>query len=220
MSEDLKDLIDKLLKVDPIQRLGSAIDEGNGIDKLKSHPFFKGMDFETIHTKTVPVSDNLRLTLEMMKKANDVPVRLDELDSDDESTKPSGMNRNLSEASLKTINGATREMRENKPQLDNSFSVAPSKLQKDSLLNKEAKLAEIKASLHKSGVIKEKIVEKRNKWYFFQDRTLKLTSDLRLMYYKKDSYRSDIALSKTSTVRKEKPHHFEIITPNKVFHFR
>jgi 3-phosphoinositide dependent protein kinase-1 len=220
LSEDLKDLIDKLLKVDPIERLGSAIQDENGIDKLKAHPFFEGIDFNSIHTKTVPVSDNLRLTLEIMKKANDVPVKLDELDSDDESIKPSGMNKNHSNASLKTANGVSIEKRDNKLQLDNSFSVAPSKLQKNSLLSKEAKLAEIKASLYNSGVIKEKLVEKRNKWYFFQDRTLKLTSDLRLMYYKKDSYRSDIALSKTSTVRKEKPHHFEIITPNKVFHFR
>jgi hypothetical protein len=40
------------------------------------------------------------------------------------------------------------------------------------------------------------------------------------MYYKKDTYRCDITLSKLISVRKEKMHHFEVITPNKVYHFR
>lgn len=40
------------------------------------------------------------------------------------------------------------------------------------------------------------------------------------MYYKKDAYRCDITLSKLISVRKEKTHHFEVITPNKVYHFR
>lgn len=86
LDPELKDLIDKLLQVDPKDRLGADIgNEKNGIDALKAHPFFKGMDFAHIHTKTVPISENSRLTLEMMKKAREIPMKTEDMDSDEES---------------------------------------------------------------------------------------------------------------------------------------
>ena len=40
------------------------------------------------------------------------------------------------------------------------------------------------------------------------------------MYFKRDTYRGDIILNKQVSVRKDKIHHFEVVTPRKVFHFR
>jgi len=39
------------------------------------------------------------------------------------------------------------------------------------------------------------------------------------MYFKRDTYRGDIILNKQVSVRKDKIHHFEVVTPRKVFHF-
>lgn len=219
MSPELKDLIDKLLQVNPVNRLGAGIEEGNGMEELKKHPFFKGINFTDLHTKTVPVPENLRFTLAMIKKANDVPIGPDELDSDDDSVKqPSaGLQKSQSNALLKTQKPSI-EMRPQKLGLKEENSSSSQRSRKEEIVNE--RIAELRDSKYSTGVIKESTLEKRNKWYFFQDRNLKLTKDLRLMYYKKDSYRSDIILSKKVTVRKEKPHHFEIITPNKIFHFR
>jgi len=45
----VKDLINQLLVIDPEKRLGST-----SFQELKSHPFFKGINFTTIHTQTPP----------------------------------------------------------------------------------------------------------------------------------------------------------------------
>eukprot|EP00164_Ancoracysta_twista_P003200 GFYU01004268.1.p1 GENE.GFYU01004268.1~~GFYU01004268.1.p1 ORF type:complete len:695 (+),score=157.08 GFYU01004268.1:253-2337(+) len=46
-----KDLVKKLIVLDPNRRLGSG---EKGFADLKAHPFFKGIDFENIHTQTPP----------------------------------------------------------------------------------------------------------------------------------------------------------------------
>ena len=42
MSDDLKDLITKLLDRNPVTRLGSR----GGINEVIAHPFFQGIDFQ------------------------------------------------------------------------------------------------------------------------------------------------------------------------------
>lgn len=211
----LKDLIDKLLQLNPKDRLGAGIgdEDENGIDALKAHKFFAGMDFATVHQKEVPISETLRATLEMLKKAKDVPMKVNDLDSDDDPDKPGLIKSN----SAKTEPTYTSK----KPDVEHQYSTKATMNEKS--INKISMSQERSSETVKKGTddaLKESMVEKRNKWYFFQDRTLKLTKDLRLMYYKNQAYRSDIALNKTTSVRKEKPHHFEVITPNKIFHFR
>lgn len=52
--KDAKDLIKKLLRVNPLKRLGGgAIGSPYDMDSLKKHPFFKGKSFEGC-TKQVP----------------------------------------------------------------------------------------------------------------------------------------------------------------------
>eukprot|EP00818_Percolomonas_sp_WS_P002271 CAMPEP_0117450900 /NCGR_PEP_ID=MMETSP0759-20121206/8718_1 /TAXON_ID=63605 /ORGANISM="Percolomonas cosmopolitus, Strain WS" /LENGTH=516 /DNA_ID=CAMNT_0005243459 /DNA_START=471 /DNA_END=2021 /DNA_ORIENTATION=+ len=46
-----KDLIDKLLQLKPEQRLGFG---ANGYEKLKSHPFFNGVDWDSLNSSTPP----------------------------------------------------------------------------------------------------------------------------------------------------------------------
>ncbi len=47
LSEDAKDVIRKLLEKNPKKRLGSQ----NGIEEIKSHPFFASIDFEMVEQK-------------------------------------------------------------------------------------------------------------------------------------------------------------------------
>ena len=49
MSEELKDIITKLLDRNPASRLGSKQD----IDEVKSHPFFKGIDWDALYNRAL-----------------------------------------------------------------------------------------------------------------------------------------------------------------------
>ena len=50
MEGEAKDLIDKLLDLNPLTRLGGgAKDSGNDLTAVMAHPFFSGIDFETIY---------------------------------------------------------------------------------------------------------------------------------------------------------------------------
>lgn len=48
--EDAKDLIRRLLVLDPLERLGTA----KGVQEVKGHPFFTGIDWDTIWTVDPP----------------------------------------------------------------------------------------------------------------------------------------------------------------------
>ncbi|GMH11238.1 hypothetical protein Nepgr_013079 [Nepenthes gracilis] len=50
-SEEARDLIDLLLSIDPSKRPGSGPD---GYSALKTHPFFRGVDWENLREKTPP----------------------------------------------------------------------------------------------------------------------------------------------------------------------
>ena len=53
---DAKDLVSRLLKMDPESRLGAGSPQSeNSMAKLKAHIFFKGVDFENLHLMEPPI---------------------------------------------------------------------------------------------------------------------------------------------------------------------
>lgn len=67
VSPEAKDLINKLLCIDPQQRLGSNKDEkfASGGEEIRSHPWFEGMNWETLlqdEAQFVPQPENLEDT--------------------------------------------------------------------------------------------------------------------------------------------------------------
>ena len=66
------DIIDKLLCLDPAQRLGCG-SEGSLIDykALRSHPFFRGINFNTLPKTSPPLSGDLILLAEKVSKEHE-----------------------------------------------------------------------------------------------------------------------------------------------------
>lgn len=63
VSDEAKDLMEKLMTIDPKQRLGSNLDEKypTGGDEIRNHPWFKGTNWETLledQAQFVPAPDN------------------------------------------------------------------------------------------------------------------------------------------------------------------
>lgn len=53
---DAVDLIDKLMQLDPYQRLGAGTEgSDNDFVHLKSHPFFKSINFKKLHNTSPPI---------------------------------------------------------------------------------------------------------------------------------------------------------------------
>ena len=63
-SEEAKDLINKLLVINPKSRLGSGID---GVDKLKRHPYFKNIDWKDLEELKIHSLKILELLKEIEK---------------------------------------------------------------------------------------------------------------------------------------------------------
>ena len=60
ISDEAKDLIDKLIKLDPKDRLGSGSKGSeNDYEALKNHPFFKGLDFSKLNEIDIPIKGDL-----------------------------------------------------------------------------------------------------------------------------------------------------------------
>ena len=60
MENDSKDLIERLLKLDPHERLGAGDDgDVNDMAALKNHEFFKQKTFKKAHRKRPPVGKKL-----------------------------------------------------------------------------------------------------------------------------------------------------------------
>ena len=56
IDRETKDIIQKLVTVDPYKRLGYK-----KISMLKTHPFFNGVDFSSIFLKTFKVQDDMQV---------------------------------------------------------------------------------------------------------------------------------------------------------------
>lgn len=49
-----RSLVSQLLVLEPSQRLGALDEHGAGYPSIRAHPFFEGVDFETLHEQTPP----------------------------------------------------------------------------------------------------------------------------------------------------------------------
>ena len=57
LSNEAKDLIDRLLQLDPFSRLGAGRPDSDfSYASLKAHPFFNSVDFKHLNSLTVPLS--------------------------------------------------------------------------------------------------------------------------------------------------------------------
>ena len=55
----MKDLIEKLIQLDPLERLGCAM-TGHDMSSLRKHPFFHGINFNSNLAKTTDVHTLLK----------------------------------------------------------------------------------------------------------------------------------------------------------------
>jgi len=78
--------------------------------------------------------------------------------------------------------------------------IKPSEEENQSIKTSTSSIKGTEGQVSDENLVRQAVVMKRNRWYFFQDRKIILTNEPRLMYYKKGVYRSDITLTKDMKV--------------------
>lgn len=82
------DLIDRLLQLDPFSRIGAGSPgSDNDFEKLKQHPFFKGINFKKLHSTPPPIPyERFQAALSSLKNREPQQSKDsdDEKDSDDD----------------------------------------------------------------------------------------------------------------------------------------
>jgi len=88
IDEDCKDLINGLLIVEPMRRLGAGRPgSGNSYEDLMLHPFFTGIDWHTIGNDPIPY--DVSKLKDIMKKKIDFDIFETEITTDDETCRQS-----------------------------------------------------------------------------------------------------------------------------------
>ncbi|CAI2363704.1 unnamed protein product [Moneuplotes crassus] len=91
INEDLKDLIDKLLVIEPMHRLGAGRpDSGHSYEDLMQHPFFTGIDWLTIGKDPIPYDAKVlkriikkKSALNILEPSDTAPDTTDSSNTDD-----------------------------------------------------------------------------------------------------------------------------------------
>ena len=109
ITEEAKDLISKILVKEPSKRLGAG-EKGTeyDINHLKEHPFFKGIDWDNLHNKTPPNSEDFDFLMKKQVKKNTISVINNNVKDINSIKEEEENNKNKK-------NNATDENDENKP---------------------------------------------------------------------------------------------------------
>lgn len=207
-----RDLVQKLLVLNPSERLGSG--GKAGVERLKAHPFFQGIDWDTLWQQAAP---NLLPYLPPNPKHNDPEFR----------TPTNAYLPKLSDNS--EVNGSpiATGLRQNDPFRleswaggdDSSDKVDPEKVKK--LEEQKRTSAQwIPFILKSELIIKTGPINKR-KGFFSKKRTLILTDFPRLIYVdqEKNSQKGEIYWSSRMVVELKNKRNFFIHTPRKTYYF-
>ena len=74
MDRDCRDLIDRLVRLEPAERLGAG-GSGGGMDKLMSHPYFEGIEWEKLHLTKVPISEHFLHELRLREEEEEKELK-------------------------------------------------------------------------------------------------------------------------------------------------
>lgn len=174
IEDDLKDLIDKLLIIEPMKRLGAGgPGSGNSYEDLMLHPFFTGIDWNTIGNVPIPYDKKVLKNIVKKKEKLDIFEQAE--------TAP--------DTSETTVTTVTTE--EDNSVRQSEFDVRLENPEDFNRLFEEGK------------ELKRGWLMKRNPWFMNQKRLFILTNHPKLMYFKDEqTLRGEINLEKDTKAKK------------------
>ncbi|CDW79872.1 agc pdk1 protein kinase [Stylonychia lemnae] len=199
-----QDLITKLLKKDPQQRIGAGPPGSkNDFQVLKEHPFFDGIDFNDLHLQQPPLKYSQIKQSSKLKHQSAIIKEVETAEL---------MNTNISKQNHKrhqTIDADMFMKEQQINQLTNNVNMMS--FNKTPPLPKREMMQQIKE-------LKKGLLKKKNRFYMQQQRIFILTSEPRLKYYKNDAdFRGEISLTQDVVAKYNGDGSFKLSTNRKVY---
>ena len=237
--KEAKDLIQKILIKDPTQRIGY---NSKDYSEIKSHPFFKGINFDNLSEEPIPLNKAFSL-LESLGYIdnNDIAVEKDDdiyinvlNNSDDKIMDEQHSTGSMDNAELRLTNKKLtfdrfqsfrmsffpkKEIKLNKNEnmiIENNDEI------NNNLIVTMCKSDKHNKTIDNDIILIEDILYKKSPFVYYNKRYCKLFSKGHLDYYHFPTkvFKGSIIINENSKVNPIDDYRFELISQNKIYHFK
>ena len=237
--KEAKDLIQKILIKDPTQRIGY---NSKDYSEIKSHPFFKGINFDTLSEEPIPLNKAFSL-LESLGYIdnNDIAVEKDDdiyinvlNNSDDKIMDEQHSTGSMDNAELRLTNkkltfGRFQSFRmsffpkkENKLNKNENMIIENNDEINNNLIVTMCKSDKHNKAIDNDIILIEDVLYKKSPFVYYNKRYCKLFSKGHLDYYHFPTkvFKGSIIINENSKVNPIDDYRFELISQNKIYHFK
>jgi serine/threonine protein kinase len=240
---DAKDLIQKILVKDPKQRIGYG---SKDYKEIKEHPFFKGINFDTLSDEPIPLSKSYSMLESLgyinnndiaQEKDDDIYINvLNKSDNDifdDRNSIGSMDNAELRISGKKLTYDKLNNFLRDSLQKNENKEIQDNKDIKDMIIEENVKninsknIISSKSEKHNKiykndEVLVEGILYKKSPFVHYNKRYAKLFSKGHLDYYHFPSkmLKGSIIINENSKINPIDDFRFELISQNKIYHFK
>ena len=237
--KEAKDLIQKILIKDPTQRIGY---NSKDYSEIKSHPFFKGINFDTLSEEPIPLNKAFSL-LESLGYIdnNDIAVEKDDdiyinvlNNSDDKIMDEQHSTGSMDNAELRLTNKKLTfdrfqsfrmsffPKKENKLNKNENMIIENNDENNNNLIVTMCKSDKHNKTIDNDIILIEDILYKKSPFVYYNKRYCKLFSKGHLDYYHFPTkvFKGSIIINENSKVNPIDDYRFELISQNKIYHFK
>ena len=237
--KEAKDLIQKILIKDPTQRIGY---NSKDYSEIKSHPFFKGINFDTLSEEPIPLNKAFSL-LESLGYIdnNDIAVEKDDdiyinvlNNSDDKIMDEQHSTGSMDNAELRLTNKKLTfdrfqsfrmsffPIKENKLNKNENMIIENNDEINNNLIVTMCKSDKHNKTIDNDIILIEDILYKKSPFVYYNKRYCKLFSKGHLDYYHFPTkvFKGSIIINENSKVNPIDDYRFELISQNKIYHFK
>ena len=237
--KEAKDLIQKILIKDPTQRIGY---NSKDYSEIKSHPFFKGINFDTLSEEPIPLNKAFSL-LESLGYIdnNDIAVEKDDdiyinvlNNSDDKIMDEQHSTGSMDNAELRLTNKKLTfdrfqsfrmsffPKKENKLNKNENMIIENNDEINNNLIATMCKSDKHNKTFDNDIILIEDILYKKSPFVYYNKRYCKLFSKGHLDYYHFPTkvFKGSIIINENSKVNPIDDYRFELISQNKIYHFK
>ena len=209
--EDAKDLIKKLLVLNPKERIGYG-DEKNNYKDIRNHPFFNDIDFDLLEVSAPPI-EKIEMTLRDYGFFNE-NLEENDLDLSDNHSNVHGLNDGSSGNEFSIDNKMKRIKSMNKLGLINLLN--------KKTIEEENENVNDKIDENEKKILIQDMLKKKSPWFHYNMRYVILYSNGIIEYYEPDkkTLKGTIEINEFCKVEVKNDYKFELFTDKRKFVFK